>query len=71
MTLEDPCIVFMVIPTYVDMTGTLLDPNYSVFVTPTISSPNYMFCTVTINMAVTKAALPNSDGFVAFTDIID
>jgi hypothetical protein len=60
----------MVIPTYVNMVGTLLDPNYTALVTPTISSPNYLFCTVTIQMAVTKAALPNNDGFAAFTEII-
>jgi len=62
----------MVIPTYVNMVGTLLDvPNYTALVTPTISSPNYLFCTVSISMAVTKAALPNSDGFAAFNTIID
>jgi hypothetical protein len=53
------------------MVGTLLDPNYLAFVTPTIISPNYMFCTVTIAMSVTKLGLPISDGFVDFAGILD
>ena len=61
----------MVIPTYVAMTGTLLDPNYTAGVSPTISSPNYLFCQVSIQMVVTKNAVTNTDGFVFFTDITD
>lgn len=60
----------MVIPTYVALTGTLLDPNYTTLVTPTIS-PNYMFCTVSIQMIVKKNAVTNIDGFVLFTGIMD
>jgi hypothetical protein len=59
----------MTIPTFTNMIGTLVDPNYSALVTPTISSPNYMYCLATITMSVTKNAVSNSDGFVAFTNI--
>ena len=53
------------------MQGTLLDPNYTTLVTPTISSPNYMFCTVTIVMTVTKNAAVDTSLFAEFVTITD
>ena len=61
----------MVVPTFINLFGTLLDPNSFVLVTPTISSPNYMYCTVSIIMTVTKNGSLIADGFVEFIDITD
>jgi hypothetical protein len=53
------------------MIGTLLDPNYSTLITPTIISPNYMYCTVSITMTITKFAAVITDGFVDFVGILN
>jgi hypothetical protein len=69
MELQDPCKAFLTPPTFLSMSGILLDPKYTTLVTPTISSPNYMFCTVTIAMTVTKNAAVDSSPFAEFVTI--
>lgn len=71
MELMDPCKAFLTPPTFPAMSGVLLDPNYSALVTPTIISPNYMFCTVTIVMTVTKNAAIDTSPFAEFVTITD
>jgi hypothetical protein len=70
LTLLDPCQAFLTPPTFAPMVGSLLDPNQSLDVLPTISSTNYMYCLVSIQMTVSKNAAPISDGFVSFTDVL-
>ena len=72
LELQDPCLAFMVIPTFPSTTATLVDPNTSHLVTPTISpaNPNYMHCQVSITLTLTKGGLPNADGFVTWTDVV-
>jgi hypothetical protein len=61
----------MTIPTYTDQTSTLLNPNTSILVTPTISpsNPAYMFCQVDIVLTLTRNASPDTSGFVTWSDV--
>jgi hypothetical protein len=71
LTLQDPCQAFMSIPTYVDQTALLLDPNTIFYVTPTITSPNYEFCQVTIALTLIRNAAADTSGFVTYTDAVN
>ena len=72
LELQDPCVAFMTIPTFPSTVATLLDPNVSHLVTPTIvpANPNYDHCQVSITGTVTKLGLPDVTGFVTWTDIV-
>ena len=73
LELQDPCLAFVVIPTYPSPTALLVDPNTDFLVTPTIvpANPAYMFCIVSITLTLTKDGLPNADGFVTWTDVVN
>lgn len=70
LTLRDPCVAFMTIPTFPSPIQNLLDPDTSFLVTPTITSPKYEHCKVSIILTLTKNAVSNADGFVTWTDVV-
>jgi hypothetical protein len=70
LTLLDPCKAFLTPPVFAPMSGILLDPNSSIGVSPTIISPNYLYCLVSVQMTVTKNAIVDTSPFPEFTGII-
>ena len=68
-TLNDPCIPFVQIPTFSDLSGNLHDTNTIQNVQPTISFSQYDFCAVSVSMAVTRGGTADTSGLVQFTDV--
>ena len=69
-TLNDPCIVFVKIPTFVDLNGLLHDPDSTLNVSPSIFTSLYDFCGVSISITVIKNGLIDVTGnFIQFNDI--
>jgi len=69
LTLQDPCLTYMTIPTYANLIAFLVDPNTSLLVKPTMTTAGFDWCLVSIAATVTKGGVANSDGFVAWTDV--
>lgn len=59
----------MTLPTYINLVAALVDPNTSLLAPPTMTTPGYGWCIVSIAMTLTKNALPNADGFVTWTNV--
>lgn len=70
LTLQDPCLTYMTIPTYANLIGFLVDPNTSLLVTPTMTTAGFDWCLVSIVGTVTKEGVPNADGFVTWTNVV-
>jgi len=70
LEIKDPCANLLVVPTFASTTANLVDPNTTWSVLPTVPSPAYEFCEVSITMTLTKAGIPNADGFVSFTNVV-
>ena len=71
VTLDDPCLPNMTIPTFPSPVQFLSDPDTGLSVVPTMSITGYEWCLVNIILTLTKDSLPNSDGFVTWADQIN